>query len=194
MTPPIRLELVRRVIALDPMIDEAFGESSELRYHSPILQNAVEGLLAALAGWRTAALLLARSPEQRARQEAGAVLAQIPEPLRAQPEEDAAARWIDDATGLLRACDTAVRRLIVLPAGTPSLRLLGDQAAEALAGISHALNGLALLVFDPVRLVAHGRGSRRPRIPDWLPSLVNAARAFVVIAAAELFWVVSVWP
>src|SRR5262245_38578818 len=52
-TQTIRRELVRRVIALDPMIDEAFGESSELRYHSPILQNAVDGLLAALAGWRT---------------------------------------------------------------------------------------------------------------------------------------------
>jgi uncharacterized membrane protein YccC len=193
-TQTIRRELVRRVIALDPMIDEAFGESSELRYHSPILQNAVDGLLAALAGWRTAALLLARSPEQRARQEAGAVLAQIPEPLRVQPEADVALRWIDDAPGLLRACEAAVRRLVVLPAGTPSLRLLADQTAEALAGISHALNGLALLVFDPARPVARGRGSRRLRIPDWLPSLVNAGRAFAVIGAAELFWVVSAWP
>jgi uncharacterized membrane protein YccC len=193
-TQTIRRELVRRVIALDPMIDEAFGESSELRYHSPILQNAVDGLLAALAGWRTTALLLARSPELRARQEAGAVLAQIPEPLRAQPEENVAARWIDDATGLLRACDAAVRRLVVLPAGTPSLRLLADQAAEVLAGTSHTLNGLALLVFDPARPVARGRGSRRLRIPDWLPSLVNAGRVFAVIGAAELFWIVTAWP
>src|SRR5215831_3374108 len=34
-------ELARRVIALDPIIDEAFGESSQLRYHSPVLQAAV---------------------------------------------------------------------------------------------------------------------------------------------------------
>jgi uncharacterized membrane protein YccC len=190
----IRREHVRRVIALDPMIDEAFGESSELRYHSPILQNAVDGLFAALAGWRAAALLLARSPEQRAHQEAAAVLAQVPEPLRAQPDGDVAARWTADAPGLLRACDAAVRRLVALPAGTPSLRLLADQTAEALAGISHALNGLALLVFDPARPAARGRGSRRLRIPDWFPALVNAGRAFAVIGAAELFWIVTAWP
>src|SRR5262249_46832714 len=47
---------------------------------------------------------------------------------------------------------------------------------------------------DPTRPAAHGRGSRRLRIPDWLPSLVNAGRAFAVIGAAELFWIVSAWP
>ncbi len=39
-----------QVIALDPIIDQAFGESSELRYHSPVLQRAVSGLFVALAG------------------------------------------------------------------------------------------------------------------------------------------------
>ena len=39
-----RREFVRRVIALDPVIDEALGESSQMRYHSPILQTAVDGL------------------------------------------------------------------------------------------------------------------------------------------------------
>jgi uncharacterized membrane protein YccC len=31
-------------------------------------------------------------------------------------------------------------------------------------------------------------------VPDWLPALVNAGRAFVVIGAAELFWIVTEWP
>src|SRR6266852_2481848 len=43
-TQPVRRELVRRVTALDPVIDEALGESSQLRYHSPVLQRAVDGL------------------------------------------------------------------------------------------------------------------------------------------------------
>src|SRR5947208_11102385 len=150
-------------------------------------------MLAALAGWRAAALLLARSPQERARQEAGAVLARVPAELRLGPEQDQATRWMADPTGLLRACDVAVRRLVALPAGTPSLRLLADQTAEVMAGISHALNGLALLVADPARPVRR-RSIRRPRIPDWLPSLVNAGRAFVVIGAAELFWIVTQWP
>ena len=86
-----------------------------------------------------------------------------------------------------------MRALIALPAGTPSLRLLADQTAEVLAGISHALNGLALLVADPARPVPR-RGGLRLRVPDWLPSLVNAGRAFVTIGAVELFWIVTEWP
>jgi Fusaric acid resistance protein family len=49
-TRPVRRALIGRVIALDPVIDEAIGESSQLRYHSPVLQMAVDGLFAALAG------------------------------------------------------------------------------------------------------------------------------------------------
>jgi uncharacterized membrane protein YccC len=90
-------------------------------------------------------------------------------------------------------CEAAVWALIALPAGTPSLRLLADHTAEALAGISHALNGLALLVGDPVRRVPRRRGLRL-RVPDWLPSLVNAGRAFVTIGAAEFFWIITAWP
>src|SRR6201993_1497776 len=38
-----RGEFVRRVIALDPVIDQALGESSHVRYHSPKLQAAMYG-------------------------------------------------------------------------------------------------------------------------------------------------------
>jgi uncharacterized membrane protein YccC len=193
-TQAIRRELLRRVIALDPAIDEALGESAQLRYHSPVLQNAVDGLFAALASWRTAAVLLARSPEERVRREADAVLAEVPEPLRARPQQDEATRWMADPARLLQACDAAVRRLFALPAAAPSVRLLADRTGEALAGISRALNGLTLLLADPAQPVARDRGIRRLRIPDWLPPLVNAGRAFVVIGAVALFWIVTEWP
>jgi uncharacterized membrane protein YccC len=193
-TQTVRRELLRRVIALDPVIDEALGESSQLRYHSPILQNALDGLVVAVASWRMAAVALARLPQERARQEASAVLAEVPDLLRARPEQGEATRWIAGPTRLLQACDAAVRRLVTLPGATPSLRLLADHTAEALAGISHALNGLALLVADPAASVDRSRGSRRLRIPDWLPPLTNGGRAFVAIGAAELFWVVTAWP
>src|SRR5947209_7339823 len=101
-TQTIRRELVRRAVALDPVIDEAFGESSQLRYHSPVLQRAVDGLLAAMASWRAAALLLARSPQERARQEADAVLARVPQELRSATAQGEPARWIADPVGLCR--------------------------------------------------------------------------------------------
>jgi uncharacterized membrane protein YccC len=192
-TQPVRRELVRRVTALDPVIDEALGESSQLRYHSPVLQRAVDGLLAALAGWRTVAVRLARVSHGQARQEADAVLQAVPQELRSAPAQGEPARWIADPVGLRRICEAAVRRLIALPGATPSLRLLSDQTAEVLAGISHALNGLALLVDDPARPVPR-RGGVRLRVPDLLPSLVNAGRAFVTIGAVELFWIITEWP
>jgi uncharacterized membrane protein YccC len=188
----IRRELLRRVIALDPVIDEAMGESSELRYHSPVLQNALDGLALAIAHWRTVAIVLARSSQ--ARWEASSVLAEIPEPLRVAAGGDEVTRWLAGPVRLLGDCDAAVRRLAALPAATPTLRLLADKAAEALAGISQALNALALLVVDPARPFARVRGGRHLRIADWLPPLTNAGRAFIVIGAAELFWVVTAWP
>jgi hypothetical protein len=88
------------------------------------------------------AVRLARSPEERAQQEAAAVLAQVPEELRPGPEQDEATRWMADPSRLLRVCDAAVPRLVALPAATPSLRLLADQTAELLRGVSPALTRL----------------------------------------------------
>ncbi len=81
-TQEVRRELTRRVIALDPVVDEAFGESAQLRYHSPVLQTAVDGLFAALAGWRAVAVHLSSLSADQARQEADAVLQSVPEELR----------------------------------------------------------------------------------------------------------------
>jgi hypothetical protein len=42
-TQPVRREVVRRIIALEPIIDQSLGDSSRLRYLSPVLQRAVDG-------------------------------------------------------------------------------------------------------------------------------------------------------
>jgi len=62
----IRWELTRRVIALDPVIDQVMGEDSHLRYRSWELQAAVDALFTALSAWRTVANHLELLPyEQR---------------------------------------------------------------------------------------------------------------------------------
>jgi hypothetical protein len=189
---PVRRELVRQVIALDPVIDEAIGESSQIRYHSPVLQMAVDGLFAALCGWRAVAVLLARLPDDEARKEADAVLRNIPQDLRSA-ERGVPAEWIADPIRVRRTCETAARTLTTLPASAPSLRMLADQTAKVLAGISDALNGLALLVTAFARPPSR-RTSVQIRVPDWLPSLVNAGRALVAISIVELFWIMTEWP
>ena len=101
--------------------------------------------------------------------------------------------WIADPLALRRVCKEAVRTLIVLPADTPSLRLLADEAAKVLAGMLHVLDGLALLVDAPHHPLPGARGFRLSE-PDWLPALLNAARAFLAVSAVELFWVATAWP
>jgi uncharacterized membrane protein YccC len=192
-TQPVRRELVRRVIALDSVIDEAIGESAELRHNSPVLQTAVNGLFAAIAGWRIMAVHLAQLPHDQARQGAVTVLRAVPKELLSEPEREEPARWIADPVGLDRVCDAGVQALVALPAGTPSLRMLADQTAKVLAGISQALNGLALLVVDSARPVPRRRGVL-PCVPEWLPALVNAGRALLAISAVAVFWIVTAWP
>ena len=100
---------------------------------------------------------------------------------------------MEDPVRRRQTCEAAARSLIALPAGTPSRRLLLDQTAKLLAGMSQMLDGLALLVADPAR-PRPPVAAARLRVPDWLPALVNARRAFVAIGAVELFWVLSAWP
>jgi uncharacterized membrane protein YccC len=191
-TRPVRRDLVRRVIALDPIVDQALGESSDLRPHSPILQTAVGGLFAALSGWRMVAVHLERLPSNQGRREADIVHGNMPQELRSVPTEGEAKSWAIDPSGVRRACAAAVRALTALPNRTPSLRLLADQTARALIGIRRALDGL-LLLADPARSIPVS-GSLRFYVPDLLPSLLDGVRVFVTIAAVELFWIVTEWP
>src|SRR3984893_4953109 len=189
---PVRRELIRRVIALDPIMDESLGESSRLRYHSPLLQGAIDGLLYALAAWRSAVVRLSRLPKDVARQEANAILRSIPPELRSAAQAGQTTPWTENPSGKRAECDAAARALRALPPGSPSLRLLAAHAATLLAGFAAVLDGPALLVADPARI----RSPRRMtlHVPDWLPALVNGGRAFVTIGAVELFWIATHLP
>src|SRR5262249_29024405 len=154
---------------------ETLGESSRIRYHSPVLQAAVHGLIVALGAWRTLAVRLARLPEPAAQQQALAVLQCLPPSLRAERPPGDPSPWIADPLALRRLYGSAIRKLIVLPAATPSLRLLADQTARVLTGLCQALDGLALLVDDPARSGARRRFSFH--VADWLPAAVAAVRA-----------------
>jgi uncharacterized membrane protein YccC len=191
-TQSVRREFIRAVVALDPVIDQTLGESAELRYYSPVLQSAVDGLFSAISGWRAIASTHALSAGET-RHEAVTILETLPLELRSASQPGAGARWIRDPVALYRSCELTVRRLIALRAETPSLRLLADKGAQTLAGVAHALNGLALLVADPARQIPR-RGIKQFRVADWLPALVNAGRAFITIGTAALVWIVTAWP
>jgi len=185
----VRRELVKRVIALDPFIEEAIGESVEVRTRSSVLQSALDGLFGALASWRTASAHLEGLLEQGSRHEVGTILQVVPVELREQ-----STHWLRNPVRLRRLCEIGAQTLFSLPAQAPSLRLLADQTAGVLGGLSRVLDGLALLVDEPVRPLSGRRRRLRPVVADWLPSLVNAVRAFVTIAAVACCWIATAWP
>jgi uncharacterized membrane protein YccC len=188
---PVRRELTRRVIALDTIMDESLGESSRLRYHSPVLQGAIDGLFYALAAWRSVGVRLSRLPKDVARQEVNAILRAIPPELRSA-QAGQTTSWAENPSGMRKECDAAARALQALPSGTPSLRLLAAHVANLLAGFAAVLDGLALLVADRARIRSPHRMTLH--VPDWLPALVNGGRVFVAIGAVEVFWIATEWP
>jgi uncharacterized membrane protein YccC len=191
-TRPVRRDLLRRVIALDPVIDEAIGETSDLRPHTLVLYAAVGGLFSALAAWRVIAVHLELMPSDAGKHDAELIQKQLPDELLTAPIEGGATDWIDDPARVCRTCDAAARTLTLLPESSPSLRLLADRTAEALMGIQRAANGLQL-INDPARAVRRSRPAGFV-MPDWLPALVNAGRILVTIIAVEWFWLATAWP
>jgi uncharacterized membrane protein YccC len=188
-TRTVRRDLTQRAIALGPVVDDVLGESSDLRFRSQVLKDAVDGLYAALAGWRTAAYSLEFGSPDQARRDAARVLASLPLELRSAA---APSVWIAGASRLRRACRAAVRALVALRGGTPSLQLLCDSTAEALIGISRALDGL-LLLQRPSRSGPRSRAGPW-HVPDILPALVDSTRVFLAIIVAEAFWIWTAWP
>ncbi len=166
----LRRDLLRRVIALDPMIDAAIGEASDLRYRSAALQRAVAGLMETLSAWRKVAFEIELNGNSATGREANAVH----DSCRAsgfRPTQPARPRSP-------RSCATrAARRRGRSPASMPRRRLqrlLADNAAAGMLGMARALNGLAG-VIDPRDMVGV-RGTARLHVPDWLPPFINAVR------------------
>ena len=118
----LRRDLLRRVIALDPMIDATIGEASDLRYRSPVLQRAVSGLLETISAWRKAAFEIALSDNEAVRREAQAVYEELP---RDRLSADASGSAKKPAE-LRAACCSAVR--------SPHPFQCRDAVSEALGG------------------------------------------------------------
>jgi len=184
----LRRDLLRRVIALDPMIDAAIGEASDLRYRSPVLQRAVSGLMETISAWREAAFEIALNGNVTTKREANAVHELLPRHRLALDASGSAIRPAE----VRQACCSAVRSLARFNAETPSQRLLADSAAAGILGMARALNGLTGVV-DPSDMIPV-RGTARLHVPDWLPPSINALRVFLSVGAISLFWIASAWP
>jgi uncharacterized membrane protein YccC len=188
----VRREFIRRVITIDPVIDEVKGESSTLRYHSRVLHQAVDAMFAILAAWRTVDAGIRHAPGSSGAREALLVLRTIPADLREALEANQPSSWLSDPAGMRGLCRAAIKALAEMPAPTTTLRLLADQTATVIAGLSQVLRGLALLAGDTVQEDTAGRDFEL-HVADWLPPLVNAGRTFATIVAVQMVWIWTEW-
>lgn len=184
----IRRALIRRTAALDPIIDQAVGESPELLQRRSILRAAMEGLFEALSGVRIVETHLLSLPEAEAQRNARIVLGQLP-PDWPNGQQAGALR-----PQLVLDRDYAVsvvRNLLQLGNNDLSVHLTARGAADAASGLAAAVNGRTLL-NDPAR--ARDRPPAGFYVADYLPALVNAFRVFLGVGAAVLFWIITEWP
>ena len=128
---PVRRDLVRRVIALDPVIDEALGEVSDLRYHSPILQATVGGLFTAMSSWRVAAIHLEVMPSDQGRHDGELIQRALPQALQSAPVAGDAHGWTVAPSRIRRICAAAMRTYAALPA-----RIIAKQGAAGRTGLN----------------------------------------------------------
>lgn len=177
-----RRQLARNVIAMDAMIDEAIGESSDLR--SLALQAPVAGLFMALSAWRTIGNQLDSLAKDRGRQLAALFLPSV--------AEVSSADWLHHPEAVGVAYRVARQR--VQGMGVPDLdtRVLVDAMDVALHALERVANGVTLLVAPGREQPDWSR--KYLHVADFLPAILNAFRIIVALATAELAWIATAWP
>ncbi len=190
---PARRALIKRTIALRPTIDDAIGESSEVRLRQSTLHAALEGVFEAISDWRTVAGHGKRLSEAEARRQTQKVVDALPDRLTEILASGDPQKWTRNPAALRDACTSAGRELRAMEAEDASLVLMASTMAEWLTAAARTANGLALLL-DPARarnVASHRRGLSGK---DLLPALINGLRVFATVVAAEVFWIATAWP
>jgi uncharacterized membrane protein YccC len=178
-----RRRLIGQVVALDGLIREAIGESSDLRGRVQTLQSGIEGLFTALSAWRGIAKYVARSGSAALGLEQSVAAAAV--------RSLAASDWGADPVAVRLKCAREVRRMMAIAANDPGSRFTLDQMFYGLSGLESAANTLCLAIVPGTE--RRSRGGAVMMLPDTLPVLVNGVRAFAAVLTAELFWAASDW-
>ena len=186
-----RRQVLKRVAALDPLLDQTIGESPAASERRTVLRTGIHGLFLALAAWRTIGVHLQHLRPDEAATTTDALLDHLPDDMARPFDVEGgrsgaiamaarAGRWFETA----RSCRAA-------SVSSSSLRLALDRIGSVLDGLGRSANALVLLADG--RLAMNIRAVPKNFMPDALPPLVNAARVFITIGAGALFYVATSW-
>jgi len=185
-TPALRTsrrELIGRTIALDPIIDEAIGEPSQLRRERGRLQAGMQALFVALSGWRGIGNHLGITARPSAAQWVPVLLPS----LARLAESD----WLAQPEKIRALCASESRGVREKVARDLSSLLL----IEGVGRVLEALQAVAdALVATRSGEVTHARVKVRPYVADHLPAALNGLRIVLALAVAELIWIATSWP
>jgi uncharacterized membrane protein YccC len=180
-----RRGLIRDVIELEGLIEEAKAEAPDLRHRSQILRAGMEGLFSAISAWQGIANHFNVVWDDVGRRDAAG--------LHPMVLDATGGDWIDRAECVRESCNATARQVLAIPVDEVATRLLVDRVAEALLDLQRAANAL-LLVIAPGKETPEISGSRDWLFtPDLLPAAVNGLRAVAIVLATELFWVQTAW-
>jgi uncharacterized membrane protein YccC len=178
-----RREMIRRVIALDPIIHEATGEAPDMDRRYRTLQAGAEGMFSAISAWRGIANHFDASWDSAVRDDTATLL-----PAIALVRDG---DWLDDPEAVRQACDAMAQSFQAMPAADTSTRFLVDRMTEALRGLQRAANGLVLVAAPGGEIVdSH---ATYLRVPDMLPAMINGLRVMLLVLAVAFEWVGTKW-
>jgi uncharacterized membrane protein YccC len=180
-----RRDLIRNVIELEGLIEEAKAESPDLRHRSKILQAGMEGLFSAISAWQGIANHFNVVWDDVGRRDAAG--------LRPMVMEATGGAWIDHVECVREACNSTARRVLTIPVNEVTTRLLVDHVAEALLDLQRVANALVLVVAPGKETPDIGGSRDWLFTPDILPAAVNGLRAAAIVLATEVFWVQTAW-
>jgi uncharacterized membrane protein YccC len=180
-----RRGLIRNVIELEGLIEEAKAESHDLRRRSQILHAGLEGLFSAISASQGIANHFNAVWDDVGRRDAAG--------LRPMVMEATGGDWIDRAECVREACNATARQVLAIPVDEVATRLLVDRVAEALLDLQRAANALVLVVAPSKETPDISASRDWLFTPDLLPAAVNGLRAMAIVLATELFWVQTGW-
>jgi uncharacterized membrane protein YccC len=188
----LRRALLKRVIALDTVLDEAIGEAPSFLRRLPAWEELQKDFYVALSGWRQVAVHLEQFSDAENLTPADAALRSLGRALETTAAGTGETMDRTTIVEMQRACVIAIQALSRVPAPTPSLRLVVDRCGQSLFAACHVLQAILGCGKHAHRVRANAGVLSRNH--DWVPPLLNAVRVFVTIGAAELAWIATAWP
>jgi uncharacterized membrane protein YccC len=181
-----RRELIQRVIALRPTLDEAIGEPTHLRSQLGRLQATLESCFGALSAWRGIANHFNAAS---CRVATGAVRTALP-----ALSELANISWLDAPLDVRQLSAAAAIRATETVTSDLSTRLVLDGVAGVFRALEQIAHTLMLIKAGDYEVASAEAPRTRIDVPDYLPVALNAVRIALALAVAEVIWVFTAWP